>query len=350
MFRPRTQSIVAQARQIAGPYWRHDLNHPSSPIRRALTLAIAGLAAHPLVPAGAQNAWPTRPVSLLCPFPPGSATDAIARALAVQVGKTLGQQVVVENRPGAAGTIAAGTVAQSTNPDGYQLAIAPATLFKVPHIQKVPYDPLKDLTYIMNFSGYTFALVVPESSPWKTYQEFAAFAKLSPGKINVGSSGAGSTGHACTIKVANKIGSEITHVPFKGGAEVLQAFVGGHINAVIDGGWAQIEKQGKGRVLLVFTEKRIPRLPEVPTALEVGIDHVARSPIGLVGPKGMDAKLVKTIHDAFKTALSDPAYQQHLANFDLEDAYLSGENFYKLGQRMWVDERKILEEVGLIQK
>lgn len=334
------------------------MKHPHSPNRRSVNLSIAGLAAAVLefslaATAGvarAQTAWPTRPVSLLCPFPPGSATDAIARALVIQVSKTLGQQVLVENRPGAAGTIAAGTVAQSNNPDGYQLAIAPATLFKVPHIQKVPYDPLKDLSYIMNFSGYTFALVVPESSPWKTYQEFAAFAKANPGKINVGSSGAGSTGHACTIKVSNKIGTEITHVPFKGGAEVLQAFVGGHINAVIDGGWAQIEKQGKGRVLLMFTEKRLKRLPDVPTAIESGIDHVARSPIGLVGPKGMDAKVMKTIHDAFKSALSDPLYQQHLATYDLEDAYLSSDDFYKLGQRMWVDERKILEEVGLVQK
>ena len=256
----------------------------------------------------------------------------------------------MENRPGAAGTLASGVIAQSTNPDGYQLAIAPATLFKVPHQQKVSYDPMKDLTYIMNFSGYTFALVVPESSPWKTFQEFAAYAKANPGKINVGSSGAGSTGHACTIKLAQKFGTEITHVPFKGGSEVLQAFVGGHINAVIDGGWAQVEKQGKGRVLLAFTEKRIARLPDVPTAVEAGIDFVARSPIGLVGPKGMDPKVVTIIHDAFKAALTDPAYRRHLETYDLEDAYLSGEAYTGLARRMWVDERKILEELGLVQK
>ena len=302
------------------------------------------------LPARAQVAFPSRPVSILCPFPPGSATDAIARAIAVPMAKTLGQQVIIENRAGAAGTVASGVVAQSNTPDGYQIAIAPATLFKVPQLQKVPYDPLKDLTYILNFSGYTFALVVPESSPWKTYEEFAAYAKANPGRINLGTSGAGSTGHAASIKVAQKIGTEITHVPFKGGAEVLQAFVGGHINAVIDGGWAQIEKQGKGRVLLAFTEKRVGRLPNVPTALEVGIDHVARSPIGLVGPKGMDPKVVKTIHDAFKAALTDASYQRYLETFDLLDAYLSGEDYYKLAQRMWVDERKILEAVGLISK
>lgn len=314
----------------------------------ALAAVAAGLAPHGA--AFAQAAYPARPVSLLVPFPPGSATDAIARALSQQVEKAFGQQLIVENRPGAAGTLASGVVAQSKTPDGYQIAIAPATLFKVPHLQKVPYDPLKDLTYIMGFSGYTFALVVPESSPWKTYEEFAAYVKANPGKINVGSSGAGSTGHAATLKLAAKLGADLNHVPFKGGAEVLQAFIGGHINAVIDGGWAQVEKQGKGRVLLAFTARRMPRLPNVPTAVEVGVDHVARSPIGLVGPKGMDPKVVKTIHDAFKGALGDATYRRYLETFDLEDAYLSGEDWYALAQRMWVDERKVLESLNMLPK
>ena len=337
------------------PHRTHDLSpHSPDPLRRtllrgaALGAAAAGLGAS--ASAFAQGAYPTKPISLLVPFPPGSATDAIARALSAVVSQKLGQQVLVENRPGAAGTLASGIVAQSKTPDGYQIAIAPATLFKVPHMQKVPYEPLKDLTYIMGFSGYTFALVVPESSPWKTYDEFIAYGKANPGKISVGTSGAASTGHAATMRLAQKTGADLNHVPFKGGAEVLQAFVGGHINAVIDGGWAQIEKQGKGRVLMAFTAKRMPRLPNVPTAVESGIDHIARSPIGLVGPKGMDPKVVQTIHDAFKGALSDPAYRRHLETYDLEDAYLSGADWFALALRMWVDERKILEDLNMIPK
>lgn len=334
---------------------RKPLPAPTPPVaaRRELLRGALAAAAVGLAPAGAafaQAAYPTKPVSLLVPFPPGSATDAIARALSVQVEKVFRQPVVVENRPGAAGTLASGIVAQSKNPDGYQIAIAPATLFKVPHLQKVAYDPLKDLTYIMGFSGYTFALVVPEASPWKTFDEFAAHVKANPGKINVGSSGAGSTGHAATMKISAKLGSELNHVPFKGGSEVLQAFIGGHIDAVLDGGWAQAEKQGKGRVLLAFTAKRMPRLPNVPTALEVGIDHVARSPIGLVGPKGMDPKVVQTIHDAFKGSLNDPQYLRYLETFDLENAYLSGADWYALAQRMWVDERKVLEALNMLPK
>jgi len=322
---------------------------PFDPSRRGLLGAAAGAALAGSLPAAFAQGFPSRPVSLLVPFPPGSATDAAARALAPVAAKALGQPVVVENRPGAAGTLASGLVAQSTNNDGHQIAIAPATLFKVPHLQKVGYEPLKDLTYIMGFSGYTFALVVPESSPWKTLQEFIAYAKANPGKINVGSSGTGSTGHAATHLLAQKTGADLTHVPFKGGSEVLAAFVGGHINAVIDGGWAQVEKQGKGRVLVAFTEKRFARLPNVPTAREAGIDLVARSPIGLVGPKNMDPKAVAAIHDAFKGALADPTYRRHLETFDLTDAYLTGDEWTKLAQTMWVEERRNLEALGMLK-
>jgi tripartite-type tricarboxylate transporter receptor subunit TctC len=293
------------------------------------------------------QAFPSRPVTLIVPFPPGSATDAIGRAMAAAAAKPLGQQVVVENRPGAAGTMAAGTLAQGGNPDGYTIAIAPASLFRVPHVSKVAYDPIRDLTYIMNFSGYTFGLVVPESSPWKTVAEFVQYAKANPGKVSVGASGSGSSGHVATHFLALKSGADLTFVPFKGGSEVLQAFVGGHISAVIDGGWAQVEKQGKGRVLAMFTEKRLARLPDVPTAREAGYDVVAQSPIGLVGPKGMDPKVVKVLHDAFKSTLSDPSYRRYLETFDLTDSYMTGEDYFKVASRLYVEEKRNVEVLGL---
>lgn len=321
-------------------------------VRRAvvaslLTMAAAGsglpMAAH------AQTAatFPSKPLTLLVPFPPGAATDAIARALAVPLARHLGQQVVVENRPGAAGTMAASLVAQSSATDGHTVAIAPATIFRVPHLQKVPYDTLKDLSFIMNFSGYTFSLVVAEGSGIKSVPEFVAYAKANPGKVSIGASGAGSTGHIATHMLSQKTGTDLTFVPFKGGAEVLSAFVGGHINAVIDGGWPQIEKQGKGRVLMTFQEKRIPRLPNVPTARESGYDIVSISPIGLVGPKGMDPKAIRAWHDALKASLADPGYRRLLELHDLEDAYLSGDDYRKLAQRLWVDEKKNFDMIGM---
>jgi tripartite-type tricarboxylate transporter receptor subunit TctC len=315
--------------------------------RAALLLAVGALTTALCAPVAQAQSFPTKPVTLVVPFPPGSATDAMARQMAVSAAKALGQQVIVENRPGAAGTMAAGLLAQSNNPDGYTVAIAPASLFRVPHVQKVAYDPIKDLTYIMNFSGYTFALVVPESSPWKNPKDFIDYAKANPGKVLVGASGAGSSGHVATFFLAKQSGAEITFVPFKGGAEVLQAFVGGHINAVIDGGWAQIEKQGKGRTLMMFQEKRQPRLPDVPTAREAGFDVVASSPIGLVGPKGIDPKVVAVLHDAFKSTLTDPAYKKILETYDLADAYMTGEDYFKLASKLYVDEKRNVEALGL---
>jgi tripartite-type tricarboxylate transporter receptor subunit TctC len=323
----------------------------SLPVRRvllgALACSAAGFGVLPAIAQAQAQPFPSKPVTLLVPFPPGAATDAVARALAVPLAKSLGQTVVVENKAGAAGTMAASIVAQSSNPDGYTVAIAPATIFRVPHLQKVPYDTMKDLTFIMNFSGYTFSLVVAESLGVKTVPEFVTWAKANPGKISIGASGAGSTGHIATHMLGQKSSTDLTFVPFKGGAEVLSAFVGGHINSVIDGGWAQIEKQGKGRVLMTFQEKRIPRLPNVPTARESGYDIVSISPIGLVGPKGMDPKVVRIWHDAMRAALSDPAYRKLLELHDLEDAYMSGEDYQKLAARLWVDEKKNFDMIGM---
>ncbi|HMN80191.1 MAG TPA: tripartite tricarboxylate transporter substrate binding protein [Burkholderiaceae bacterium] len=322
----------------------------NDPKRRAAVrlLAAAGAASLAgLAPSVRAQSFPARPVTLVVPFPPGSATDAAVRAMALAAARPLGQQVVVENRPGAAGTMAAGNLAQSGNPDGYTIAVAPASLFRVPHISKVAYDPLKDLTYIMSFSGYSFALVVPGNSPWKTAQEFLAYAKANPGKVTVGTTGAGSSGHVAIHYLSQKSGADLAFVPFKGGAEVLQAFVGGHITAMLDGGWAQVEKQAGGRVLLICSESRVPRLPNVPTAKELGYDVVTNSPIGLVGPRGMDPKVVAVLHDAFKTSLADPAYRKALDTFDLADAYLTGDQYFALATKLFHDEKRNVEVLGL---
>ena len=138
---------------------------------------------------------------------------------------------------------------------------------------------MSDIPYIRNFTRDTRVVVGTTDYPYKTLADVVSLAKAKPGKCVVGGSGSSSTGHIATFTLAKAIGADITFVPFKGGAEVLAAFKGGHINAVIDGGWAQIEKAGGGRVLVTFGEKRIGRLPEVPTALESGFDIVSPSPI-----------------------------------------------------------------------
>lgn len=322
------------------------LNAPLA--RRALcaALALAGLGLSAPALALAEAKYPSKPVTLFVPFPPGSATDSMLRALGPVMSKALGQPVVIDNRPGAAGTLAASMMAQSRQADGYQLAVAPATLFKVPHMQKVPYDPMKDLTYVVAFASYTYGLVVPGNSPWKTLDDFVSGAKVASQPLSIATTGSGSSGHAATVLLARHTGIQLQSVPFKGGSEVLQAFVGGHVQGVIDGGWAQNVRQGKGRALVTFSEKRL--LPDVPTARELGIDVVTYSPIGLVGPKGMDPKIVQTLQDVIKQAIQDPSFKKTLETYDLGETFMTSAEYRQVAERLWVDEKKNLEMLGLI--
>jgi len=307
----------------------------------ALLQAAAGV---PLVRAAAG--WPAKPITLLVPFPPGNATDAMIRAIAPALGKALGQSIVVDTRSGAAGTLATALMAQSKQADGYQMAIAPATIFKVPHMQKVPWHPLRDLTYIVGFSSYTFGLVVPGDAPYKTLEEFAAAARQAAQPLSVGMSGAGSSGHAATVLLAKHLGIELQSVPFTGGAQVLQALIGGHIQAMIDGGWMQPVRQNNGRALVTFSAKRL--LPDVPTAREKGIDLVTQSPIGLVGPKGMDAAVVQKIQNAVREAMQSEEFRRVLQTYDMGGDYLDSAEYRQLAEQMWVSERQNLEMLGLI--
>ena len=308
-------------------------------------LALGGLCLGAM-PALADSAYPNKPVTMLVPFPPGSATDSMLRAMAPVLAKHLGQNVIIENKPGASGTMAAAMLAQSKVPDGYQLAVAPATLFKVPHLQKVPYNPMTDLSYVVAFAAYTYGLVVPGDAPYKTLAEFVAAAKLSPKPITVATTGTGSSGHMATVELAKRTGIKLESVPFKGGAEGLTAFMGGHVQSDIDGNWAQLVRQAKGRALVTFSDKRLD--PNVPTARELGYDVVARSPIGLVGPKGMDPKVMQKIQDAVKEAMTDAKVKQALETYDLGNTFLTGPEYRKVAEFMWVDEKKNLENLGLL--
>ena len=326
------------------PHFESCLNAPM--VRRTLCAALACAAFGVAAPAMAETKYPSKPVTLLVPFPPGSATDSMMRALGPAMSKTLGQPIVIENKPGASGTMAAAMLAQSKQPDGYQLAVAPATLFKVAHLQKVPYDPMKDLTYIVGFASYTYGLVVQNDAPYKTLAEFVTAAKASPNPITVATTGTGSSGHMATVELARRTGIKLESVPFKGGADGLTAFMGGHVQSSIDGNWAQVVRQAKGRALVTFSEKRLD--PNVPTARELGYDVVARSPIGLVGPKGMDPKVVQAIQDAMKGAMSDPSFKKALETYDLGHIYLTSAEYRKVAEFMWVDEKKNLDMLGLI--
>ena len=196
-------------------------------MKRAILLAAAILAF-----AGAAQAqqFPNRPVTLVVPWPAGGGTDIGMRALAAATEKHLGQKIVIENKPGASGTIGPANMAASAAPDGYTVAQIPITVFRLPAIQKTNYDPAKDFTYIIQVTGYTFGVVVRADAPWKTFNELLDYAKANPGKINYGAPGAGTSLHITMEQIAKLKGIKWTMVPFKGQADSLTALLGGHID------------------------------------------------------------------------------------------------------------------------
>jgi tripartite-type tricarboxylate transporter receptor subunit TctC len=296
--------------------------------------------------AAAQD-FPVRPVTLIVALPAGTSGDVTLRALASATEKHLGRPIVIENRPGASATLGPAQMAATANPDGYTLAQIGPALFRLPFIRKTTYDPAKDFTYIIAVTGYTIGVVVRSDAPWKTFQELVADAKANPGKIAYGTGGVATTMHIVMERIARQQGIKWVHVPFKGGDDV-NALLGGHIQAVADpAGWAPQVNAGQFRLLVTFGGSRTRSWPTVPTLKETGIDMVMDSPYGIAGPRGMDPKVVKVLHDAFKKGIDDPSFKATIAQFDQEPFYLSSADYHDFALRQIAEEKRIVEELGL---
>jgi tripartite-type tricarboxylate transporter receptor subunit TctC len=314
----------------------------------ARTLALLGLLL--AGPAAAQE-FPSRPITLICPWPPGGSTDTHLRRLAEIATRTLGQTVVIENKPGAGGTVGPGQVAQNAKPDGYTLTQMHMGTLRIPQMQKLAWDPLRDFTYIIGISGYTFGVVVRSDSPLTTFQDLLDYAKANPGKMSYGSTGTGTSPHLLMEEVTMKTGAQFLHVPFKGNADSTQALLGGHIMAQSDSsGWGRLVDAGQFRLLVTFGTQRTKRWPGVPTAKDLGLDMVYNSPYGIAGPKGLDPAVVKTLHDGFKKALEDPEHQKVLDQLDQELWYRSSEDYAQYARETFRKERALIERLGLLAK
>ncbi len=291
--------------------------------------------------------FPSRPVTLIVPFAAGGTTDVGLRALATATEKHLGQSIVVENKTGAGGVLGPLQMATSGKPDGYTIAQIPITVFRYPFTRKTTFDPVNDLSYIMSLSGYTFGIVVKKDAPWATFQEFLADAKANPGKISYGTPGAGTTLHLTMEQLAKQRGIKWTHVPFRGTSESTTALLGGHISSVADAsGWAPLVNDGQLRLLVIWTDKRAKSWPNVPTLKEAGIAMVSNSPFGLAGPKGMDPKVVKILHDAFRKGMEEPAYLETIAKIDQEQFYLNTADYRAFVTRTVAEQKQLMEELG----
>jgi tripartite-type tricarboxylate transporter receptor subunit TctC len=315
--------------------------------RQLVQLAGAALVA-PVLTAQAQ-AFPAKPIKLIIAFPAGGPTDITMRSLADSASKILGQPVIVENKPGAGGTLPAQTL-QSSAADGYTLAQIPLGVFRLPYTTKINWDPVKDISYVLNVTGYAFGLVVPADSPLKTWTHYVGWAKANPGKLSFGSTGTLTSPHLTMELIAQEQGLELLHVPYKGSADLMQALMGGHIMSAADStGFAPLVESGKLRVLNTWGEQRLAKFPDAPTLKELGLGLVQNSPFGIGAPRGTPADVVKRLHDAFKTAMEQESYKTALARYDMVPMYMSSVAYGKFAADTFAREKALVEKLGLLK-
>ena len=295
----------------------------------------------------ASAAWPEKPVTIVVPFPAGGSTDMVARAMALHMGEKLGQSFVVDNRPGATGTLGAGAVKRAA-PDGYTLLVSSLGAFVVaPHLLKsVPYDALKDFDYITVPVQAPNVLVAAPNQKARTVKEVIAQLKANPGKVSFASSGNGSSDHLSAEVFWQQSGTEGLHIPYKGGAPAINDLLGGqvefsfqNVNAVL----AHI-RAGKLHAIAVTGDKRSPVLPDVPTLAEAGVAGAeVYSWQGMAAPKGLPAAVKKKLSDAAIAAMNDPAVKKRMLDQGLEIVASTPEAFTAYQAREFARWKTVIE-------
>ena len=298
-------------------------------------------------PALAQGAFPNRPVSMIIPFPPGGTTDVTLRALAEGAARRLSQQVVVDNRPGAANTLGAAMVARA-RPDGYLLTQLPASAIRVQLLQKLAYDTLRDFTPVLCVTGYSYVTIAKGGRFPGGWADFVAEARRRPGELSYGSTGVNGTPHVTMAELAAKEGINIIHVPFRGDADGSQALLGGHIDVMAGGsGLATLVDGGAAQFMHVWNAERLARWPQAPTLKELGYDMVVTTPFGLVAPAGVDPGVTRVLHDAFAASARSGEFKAVLARYDMPDEYRNSADYGTLLRETVAREEALIRRLNL---
>jgi tripartite-type tricarboxylate transporter receptor subunit TctC len=317
--------------------------------RRNWLTAAGAVAATVTGAALASSPFPSRPITLWVPWAAGGATDITLRLLAELAARHLDQRVVVENRGGAGGSLAM-PILQQAEPDGYTIAQIPQPVLRMPYTQKVLWDPIRDITPIIQISGVTFGVLVHATSPFQSLEDLFAFARAKPGELSIATNGVGTTPHVVLEELFTARGLRYIHVPYKGTAELTIALDGRQVMAGVNSsGFAPFVDSGQLRLLATFAAKRSPRWPQVPTLKELGFNIVAMSPFGLGGPRGLPAPIVATLHDAFKKAMHEPQFVQELDKYDQVLDYLGPAEYGQWLREQYLRERIVVERMGLLR-
>ncbi len=299
------------------------------------------------IPAMAQEAFPTKPITLIVGYAPGGATDVTARALSNAAEKFLGRPIVILNKPGGATAVSL-TALKKEKPDGYTLATLSTAGILSQHMRKLAYDITQDFTPICQYSSYTYGLVVRSDAPWKTFKELLDYVKANPGKIKYSTSGPGTMHHLVMERLALELGLKWVHIPYEGGHPATTALLGGHVDVeACTTEWKPYVESGRLRLLVTYGPKRLPKYPDVPTLIDLGINISGSGIVGVIGPKGISRLIVNKLAGAFKEGLENPEVKKATDSLDMPVKYLGPEELTQEIQKSSDEWGKLIRQLGL---
>ena len=318
-------------------------------IRVLVALALIGVS----LCAAAQADFPSKPIRLLVGFAPGGSTDVLARALGQEARKTLGQELIIINKPGATGVISANEVA-AANPDGYTIGVSPSTTFTLTHFfQNVRPDLLEATSALASIGRQRIGVLVKGDSQQRTLKEFIEHARKNPGKVAIGLPGAGTKVELIMKAIAAQENLDMSFVPFQGDAPVSVAILGGHVTAgaFSAGAWGAHVRAGSMRLLASMEEERIDYAPDVPTLIELGYPFSGSTIVYAYGPNGLPASVAKRLIEAFAEAGRSPAYIEIASKNGLDSRnLLAGDALDRSLVRDRANIGAMVEKLGLKKK
>ncbi|GAA5233136.1 Bug family tripartite tricarboxylate transporter substrate binding protein [Verticiella sediminum] len=315
----------------------------------ALVSALLAGAGAPVWAAGSADAWPEKPVRMVVPFPPGGPGDIVARSLAEQLRQTWGQPVLVENRPGASGTIGTANVARA-EPDGYTVLLAAASHVMNPSMfPKLPFDPVEDFTPIARIAGYPMAVLVNASLPYQSLDELVAAVKREPGTIAVANTGAGSAPQLAAVLFEQRAGVQFLHIPYQGSGPTALALLSGEIKVNFQGSIALEQvRAGKLRALAITGEQRLPDFPDVPTIAELGYPgYKVELWYGVLAPAGLVPEVRDRMYRDIQRAMATDAVKTQLKGAGIMTEDLGPDAFRQSMQEEVAHWASVIEKAGI---
>lgn len=296
---------------------------------------------------GQEAKYPNRPMTYIMPFPAGNSSDLAVRLISREAEKLLGQPITVVNRPGASGTIGAAALA-TAKPDGYTIGhLGSSGLFIVPYIENVPYHPVRDFTFIMQFGAFNMGVIVKADSQFKTFKDLIEYARQNPKRLTFGTNGTNSVQHILMDQICKREKVEMTHIPFKGGSEVENALLGGHVLCGVgDFSYSLVEAK-LSRLVLILRQEISAEYPDVPSMKDLGYEFWEPAVLNVSAPKGLPEAMVRRLEDAFLKAMKEPGFIEGMKNIHMPVYFRNGKDltsYVAYNYELW---GRFLKERGL---